>query len=105
MKTYKDFPKTYLGASDISCLLLRGCDALDELKFGGDGAFYAYMVDQEAEIGSHYELRFECRDWLWIYDDQTKRIEVRADTIQVYRGGDMGCIVYAPGAEFKKILG
>lgn len=104
MKTYKDYPKTYIGASDIASLVLRGCDALSELKLGGDGAYYAYMVDGPAEIGEHYTKRFECRDWLWVYDDQGKRVEIRAETIQVFRGGDYGVIINAPGGEFAKIL-
>lgn len=96
MKTYKDFRKIGLGFSDIAALVLRGCDCIDELHFGGDGHYSAYLVTEEAEIGEHYKEVFRCHSWLWIYDDERCVCMIYAPDIIVYRAGEMGCVIYAP---------
>ena len=95
MKGYKDFRVIELGFSDVASLVLRGCDNLGELKFGGDSDYRAYYVNEPAVIGAHYELAFSCHNWLWIYDDMARTVQINAKTINVYRAGEYGCIIEA----------
>lgn len=62
MKSYKDFEKEFIGDSDIATLIMLGYDSkekdgllLKKLNFGEDGNYRAYIVEGQAEIGSHYE--------------------------------------------------
>ena len=96
MKSYKEFDKHSLGYSDIASVVLRGCDNLAEMRFGGDGNYSAYVVTERAEIGEHYHEVFRCHNWLWVYDDDDRVLIVYGDEIIVYRAGNMGCIIYAP---------
>lgn len=99
MKKYKEFPKKYIGASDIGALVLVGCGVNDGvqptmLNFGEDGDYIAYVVDEKnVEIGQHYKLRNEFECWLKIYDDDGKTFDVVADHIKIYRAGEFGCII------------
>jgi len=97
MKNYKEFEKEYIGSSDIASLILVGCGEnslkLKELHFGGDGSYQAYVVDRETEIPKHYKKAEEFNIWLKIYDDEELVKEFEADKIEVYRAGEMGCIV------------
>ena len=96
MKTYKDFDTRFIGESDIASLTLRSPDSVGILRFCDDGAYDAYIVTEEAEIGAHYHEVFRCRTWLWIFDDQNRTITITAPEIIVYRAGLRGCIIYAP---------
>lgn len=98
MKDYHEYKKQYIGGSDIAALILVGIGGEDGLvcqilDFGGDGGYDAYIVDEDAEIGSHYELVGKYTDWLKIYDDQTLVKEFDADLIEVYRAGEFGCVI------------
>lgn len=100
MKTYKDFPSVWIGDSDIAALLLRPCYGNPtELKFGGDGSYRAYLVTEAASIGAHYTQVLTTNAWLWIYDDNERTFVIYAPEITVYRAGDRGCIIYAPGGK------
>ena len=99
MKTYKDFEKEFIGASDIASLILVGCGGeeglqMEELHFGGDGDYRAYIVtDPEAEIGSHYKKVATFNNWLRIYDDDEKTFHQDAKEINIFRAGGYGCII------------
>lgn len=100
MKSYKDFEKEFIGDSDIATLIMVGYDSkekgglsLKKLNFGEDGNYRAYIVEGEAEIGSHYELVAEFTDWLRIYDDTSLAKEFHADVIKVFRAMEFGCII------------
>lgn len=101
MKNYKDFGKTYIGASDYASLILVGCGdgtemglRLHELHFGGDGGYNACIIDEEdVEIGKHYKKVFTAYHWMKIYDDTGLAKEYKADVIEVYRAGGFGCII------------
>lgn len=101
-KDYKGFPTLHLGESDVASLIARGFDNLAEIHMGGDGAYKAHYITEECEIPEHYEKVFECHTWLKIYDDEGVTAEICADSIQIYRAGDYGVIVYAIGATLKK---
>ena len=97
-KSYKVFPKKWIGVSDIASLVLVGCDkngvTSEMLHFGEDGQYYAYIVNERnVVIGSHYKLRHTFEKWLKIYDDDGLRYEVKAAKINIYRAGDFGCII------------
>lgn len=97
MKNYKDFEKQYIGSSDIASLILAGCNenglSLKELHFGQDASYSAYIVEGEAEIGSHYHKVAEFESWLKIYDDDELVKSFRGKKITVYRAAEMGCII------------
>lgn len=97
MKNYKSYPMITIGASDIASLILAGPGdtglKLVELPFGEDGSYRAYMVDEAAEIGSHYRMVAEFGSWLRIYDDTGLAYEVAAKAIRVFRAGERGCII------------
>lgn len=97
MKNYKDFEKQYIGSSDIASLILVGCDenglSLKELHFGQDTSYSAYIVDDEAEIGSHYHKVAEFESWLKVYDDEELVKCFKGNKIIVYRAAEMGCII------------
>jgi hypothetical protein len=98
MKNYKKCEKEDIGYSEIATLVLAGCRGEEGLKteqlcFGADGAYYAYIADSETEIGEHYKKTATFNHWLKIYDDETLRYEVDAKEINIYRAGDFGCII------------
>ena len=82
MKNYKDYEKQCIGCSDIASLILRGINTNDELelkalKFGGDGVYWAYIVDADTEIPEHYTQVAEFKYWMQIYDDMTRTATFR----------------------------
>ena len=97
MKGYKEYEKKYIGMSDIANLILAGFSdnglRLTALHFGMDNDYYAYIVDSDAEIGEYYTKVAEFRSWLRIYDDSFLTQEFNSDKINVYRAGEMGCII------------
>lgn len=99
MKSYKEYGKWWIGESDIATLVCVGIDEKEDdietffLEFSGDGEYYAYIVDEEAEIGSHYKLVHTFTYWCRIYDDSSKTCEVSGKKINIYRAGDFGTIV------------
>jgi len=95
---YKEYDKISLGYSDIAALVMVGykprIGAVPQmLNFGEDSHYSAYLVDGEAEIGSHYTLIAEYYTWLKIYDDDDLVARFDGTTIRVYRAGEMGCII------------
>lgn len=97
MKDYKRYLKTFIGWSDIALLTVRACGDLGTIEFGVYGPYYARIVDSDTEIPPHYEQVFETSEpWLWIYDDETKVIEIQNQYgFTIYRAGDFGCIIKA----------
>lgn len=96
--SYKSYARAELGFSDVASLVLRAMDANGGQKagivgFGGDGRYFAYIVDEGAKIGEHYDLVFQGRVWLDVYDDARKVAGFRGDAICVYRAGGFGCII------------
>ncbi len=94
MKNYKDFEKRFIGGSDSAFLTITGADGTKtELKFGEDGEYYAYIVQEDTEIGSHYVKRAEFEGSATITDDDGDEIKLIADKIEFFRAGDFGCII------------
>lgn len=101
MENYKDYEKQCIGCSDIASLILRGINTNDELelkalKFGGDGVYWAYIVDADTEIPEHYTQVAEFKYWMQIYDDMARTATFRTkgnEKIKVYRAGMYGCII------------
>lgn len=94
MKTYKDFEKRFIGASDSAFLTITGADGTKtELKFGEDGEYYAYIIPESAEIGNHYVKRAEFEGSVTITEDDGHEVKLIADKIEFYRAGEFGCII------------
>lgn len=94
MKNYKCFSKEYIGESDRAELTMCDPDgAKVGLHFGQDDAYMAYVVDGQAVIGSHYTLEATFKGGIKIYDDRGLAFEREAETVKVYRAGQMGCII------------
>lgn len=104
MKSYKKFGSKLIGYSDYASLLLAGPRNEEGLTsqfihFGGDGRYFAYIVNEEAEIGEHYSLVAEFDSWMRIYDDETMVCNFDAKHIKVYRAAGFGCIIQLLGKE------
>lgn len=97
MKSYKDYDKKFIGVSDIASLVMVGFGEKEVeskmLHFGGDGSYSAYIVDGEAEIGAHYEKVATFAHWFKLYDDSGLTLSTYGSEINVYRAGEMGCII------------
>lgn len=99
MKNYKDFEQTYIGSSDIATLILAGFRegvgfVTEPLSFGGDGNYYAYMVEgEDVQIGDHYALVSTFNYWLKIYDDEDRTYYDDAEEFRICRAGDYGVII------------
>lgn len=94
MKNYKDCEQVFIGSSDIASLTLRSPMEATILNFGEDGDYQAYIIDnKDVEIPSHYSLVTEFETWLKIYDDEELTQRFNADKIEIYRAGEMGCII------------
>lgn len=93
MKSYKEYPKRAIGYSDISSLIVRSPEGVGEIYFGSDGSYTAYIVDGDAEIGSHYKEVYQCKRKLKIYDDDECTARIFGDDIRVYRAGEKGIII------------
>lgn len=98
MKSYKEYPKKCLGGSDYAALTMAGCKENTGLTsailhFGEDGIYDAYFVDENAEIGDHYELIATFNYYMKIYDDYNLTTSLSGSTINIYRAGDYGCII------------
>lgn len=102
LRSYKEYESISLGGSDIAALTFTGYTEENGLvakilDFGSDGSYKAYLVDEYAEIGSHYELELEFDSWVNVYDDTDLVETFKADYIKVYRAGDFGCIIQLIG--------
>lgn len=97
MKDHHEYPKQYIGWSDIASLTLRTSTitglGLGLLNFGGDGQYSAYIVDEDVIIPDYYKLAYVAFNWLWIYSDSERTARFDAKMITVYRAGDYGCII------------
>ncbi len=112
-KFYKDYEIINLGYSDIANVTIRYCIATEfgadykgiqyqNIKFGADGSYEAYLVDEGAEIGAHYKevINVVGGGWLEIIDDVKKRFNCRFKKgFKVFRAGNYGCIIQILGGE------
>ena len=104
------YPVMPIGISDIAALIIVGPKAERKSKyeeyldtaimhFGGDGDYFAYIVDENAIIPDHYKPVAHLSYWINIYDDTSLAYSARADWINVFRAGDHGCIIQLIGAK------
>lgn len=99
MMNYKEFKKIYIGSSDIAALTLSSGKGVFRLCFQEDGDYYAYLVTEPAEIGTHYHLEWECETWLKIFDDEGLVKTIKAYKMKIYRAAMRGCIIECEGFE------
>ena len=82
-----------LGFSDIARLIISSPKGVQELKFGSDGTYNAYIVSSDMVIPNHYSHIMSCEGWMKVYDDEGLTWEKYADKIDIFRAGDFGCIL------------
>ena len=103
MKSYRDYDKEFIGESDVAAVTMIGPYGYElvarVIKFGGDGDYRAYIVDEDAEIGAHYTEVARFKTWMKIVDDSAIQREFHADKIVVYQAGEYGCIVQLIGRQ------
>lgn len=100
MKTYKDFPRVFIGYSDRSDLVLRSYSEVKFLGFDHEDNYFAWFVNEPIEIdkiGGAFRNVMTCRSTLWVYDDERRTAAFDAPEIRVYIDNDDNCIIYAPG--------
>lgn len=93
---------TFLGSSDIAQLTMLGFKEGEgavpqSLRFGGDGDYKAYIVDNKSVIPSYYTEVAEFKYWLKIFDDKELVFDCDSrvkSTIKIFRAGDYGVIIY-----------
>ena len=113
MKDYHDYEELPLGGSDIAALILVGIHPLygglitQPIFYGGDRYYTAHFVNEEwDQVPSHYSLQASFQYWMKVYDDNKCQLHIIAGkdkdkVIEVYRAGNFGTIIYAPGAQVK----
>ena len=108
MRSYKDYPTIPLGGSDIAQLMCRSWDNTTIVKMGRDGEYSAHYINEQCDIPAHYTKVAEwdtpypgTPTWIWIYDDEGRTASIHAEHIAIYRAGEMGILIYAPGGSAK----
>jgi hypothetical protein len=102
---YKDFEKVFVGVSDVASLVFRFCDHVEVVNFGGDSAYYAYLIPEGCRLTNRYEEVASGIWWLSVYDDthRTLNIHCGPKPIRVYRAGGYGLAIEVPnGATIKR---
>ena len=85
MKSYKEYEKFHFGSTDIASILIRRCnDTPIEASVASDGVCFGYIVDEEAEIGSHYTKVCDANNWIMVYGDTGRVANLFADKIEVW---------------------
>lgn len=98
---YHDTPTLALGCSDIARLTLVDARDAYSLRFCGDGSYRAHLlIGDDKSVPAHYRLVMEAKSWLKVFDDNVLIADLRTqhlnDTIEVYRAGEMGCLIKCP---------
>ncbi|MBO5008001.1 MAG: hypothetical protein J6D26_04135 [Clostridia bacterium] len=94
MKNYKECKKVSIGCSDMGHLVLNFPQGVQRLCFDEDGAYSAYVVeDEKIIIPEHYKKQVSCTSWLRVYDDTGLAVKFEGARIEVYTAGNFGCIV------------
>lgn len=120
VKSYRDFPKYFIGESDSARLIVEGYyptrgNILRKIQFGEDGVYRA-RIGQAKDLGveltgvdwiddneiwkkvpSYYEKILDSWGYLDVYDDTGKTMRISASVIRVYRAGDFGCLILVTG--------
>lgn len=90
--------KTNIGASDYAYITYTTCGEKgiksNGIRFGKDGFYNAYITNKKEEIPKHYILIENGKNWIKLYDDEGLTKEFKAKTIEIYRAGEMGCLIY-----------
>ena len=82
-----------LGSSDIASLTVRFSMQASPLHFGGDASYTAYVITESQKVPAHYTKVLEDTYWCTIYDDEEGVLRLYANKIEIYRAGEMGCLI------------
>lgn len=94
MKNYKTVDKTIIGCSDMAYLTAKNNEKEVRINYGEDGLYKAYILTEEYDIPSHYELVDSFKDTVLILDDDNRsHCEFHAEKINIYRSGEFGTII------------
>lgn len=111
---YKEYMPQYIGGSDIATLIVVGMQPEYDhsmvypvltmpLPFDEDGDYRAYVIDERAELPSHYKLFASFSSWVKIYDDTGLAYKVNAPEIELYRAGKRGILIRVIGKQVNTI--
>lgn len=111
---YKEYMPQYIGGSDIATLIVVGMRPEYDhsmaypvltmpLPFGEDGDYRAHVIDERAELPSHYKFFASFSNWIKIYDDTGLAYEVDAPEIELYRAGKRGILIRVIGKQVNTI--
>lgn len=101
-----DYEKVFIGGSDRARLRVihRVGDYVlkSYLNFGEVGEYEAYIVDEKCTIPDTYELRYSFEGgYVDLFDDEGYNVYIKGETVQIYRRGNLGCIIKIIG--FKEL--
>ena len=82
-----------LGYSDIADLTVSFTMHVSTLHFGGDASYTAYVITDAQKVPAHYTKVLEDTYWCTIYDDEEGVLRLYANKIEIYRAGEMGCLI------------
>ena len=111
---YKEYMPQYIGGSDIATLIVVGMRPEYDhsmaypvltmpLPLGEDGDYRAHVIDERAELPSHYKFFASFSNWIKIYDDTGLAYEVDAPEIELYRAGKRGILIRVIGKQVNTI--
>ena len=111
---YKEYTPQHIGSSDIATLIVVGMKPTYDhsmiypviampLPLDGDGDYTAHVIDERAELPSHYKLFASFSSWIKIYDDTGLAYEVDAPEIELYRAGKRGVLIRVIGKQVNTI--
>lgn len=110
MKSYKDYPKQWIGSSDVASLWFCGEISTKEVHFGKDGDYSAYIIPDNVPIGDHYKLctlaTSTAYNTIKIVDEKGIAQTILTNVIgaHIYRAGEMGIIIkYIKADESKEV--
>lgn len=82
-----------LSYSDIASLTVRFPMQATPIHFGGDTTYKAYVITDAQEAPAHYTKVLAGAYWCTIYDDEEGVLRLYANKIEIYRAGEMGCLI------------
>lgn len=111
---YKKYMPQYIGGSDIATLIVVGMQPEYDhsmvypvltmpLPFDEDGDYSAHVIDERADLPSHYKLFASFSSWMKIYDDTGLAYKINAPEIELYRAGKRGILIRVIGKKVNTI--
>ncbi len=84
MKSYKKYPKQFIGSSDDCFLYATTNQKNMKIFFEQDGDYFAYIVDKDANIGQDFRYIGKSYEKLEIKDEFGNNFAFEAKVIKMY---------------------